>query len=130
MHHVLFAHNRLRNPRTTAGGAVPPVLTLYNSVVYNWSELPTHTGSERVKLQWLNNTYVPGPSTPGDVRGIGFQFQGDPGARIYARGNVIVDSPAATADNRLAISVVITLESDGRTWFAGCPAQSLVVIRR
>ena len=104
MHHVLFAHNRLRNPRTTAGDALPPVLTLYNSVVYNWSEYPTHTGSERVQLQWLHNTYVPGPSTPAKVRGIGFQFQGDPRSQIFARGNVIVGSPEATADNRLAIA--------------------------
>jgi hypothetical protein len=104
MHHVLFAHNRLRNPRTTAGNATPPVLTLYNSVVYNWSEYPTHTGSERVRLQWLNNTYVPGPSTPAEVRDIGFQFQGDPRSQIFARDNVIVGSPEATANNRLAIA--------------------------
>ena len=104
MHHVLFAHNRLRNPRTTAGNAMPPVLTLYNSVVYNWSEYPTHTGSERVRLQWLNNTYVPGPSTPAEVSEIGFQFQGDPRSQVFAAGNVIVDSPQATANNRLAIT--------------------------
>jgi large repetitive protein len=103
MHHMLFAHNRLRNPRTTAGADVPPVLTLYNNVVYNWSEYPTHTGSERVLLQWVNNTYVPGPDTPAAGRGIGFEFHGDPGARVFARGNVIAGSPAASADNRLAV---------------------------
>ena len=40
MHHMLYAHNRLRNPRTVAGAAVPPVLTLYNSIVYDWSGTP------------------------------------------------------------------------------------------
>ena len=103
MHHVLYAHNRLRNPRTTAGADIPPVLTLYNCVVYNWSEYATHTGSERVFLQWLGNMYVPGPDTPAAIRALGFQFHGDPGARVFARGNVFEDSPAATADNRLAV---------------------------
>lgn len=104
LHHVLYAHNRLRNPRTTAGSDTPPVLTMFNSVVYNWSEYPTHTGSERVFVQWVNNCYLPGPDTPADIRGIGFQFHGDPGARVFARGNLIEGSPAATADNRLAVS--------------------------
>lgn len=53
LHHVLYAHNRLRNPRTTGGDDVPPVLTLYNNVVYNWSENATHTA----KIEhYLNNT--------------------------------------------------------------------------
>lgn len=103
MHHMLYAHNRLRNPRTTAGAETPPVLTLYNSVVYNWSEYATHTGSERVFLQWIGNTYAPGPDTPADKRAISFEFHGDRGARVFARGNTIIGSPAATADNRLAV---------------------------
>ncbi len=104
MHHMLYAHNRLRNPRTTGGDDAPPVLTLFNSVVYNWSEYATHTGSERVLLNWLNNYYKPGPDTPADLRTRAFEFHGDPGARIFARGNFIHGSPAATADNKLAVS--------------------------
>ncbi|MBI3878647.1 MAG: hypothetical protein HY301_01095 [Verrucomicrobia bacterium] len=103
MHHMLYAHNRLRNPRTVGGDDVPPVLTLYNSVVYNWSEYPTHTGSQRVHLQWLNNFYKPGPDTPADARATGFQFHGDPAARVFASGNVMDGSPGATKDNRLAV---------------------------
>ena len=103
MHHMLYAHNRLRNPRTVGGADVPPVLTLYNSVVYDWSEYPTHTGSERVHLQWLNNFYKPGPSTPADVRGTGFQFHGDPLARVFPSGNIMDGEAKATADNRLAV---------------------------
>lgn len=103
MHHVLYAHNRLRNPRTTGGPDVPPVLNFYNNVVYDWSEYASHTGSERVLLNWINNYYRPGPSTPADIRGHMFEFHGDPGARIFAAGNMIDGSPDATADNRRAI---------------------------
>ncbi len=103
MHHTLYAHNRLRNPRTVGGADVPPVLTLYNSAVYDWSEYPTHTGSERVHLQWLNNYYKPGPSTPQEIRTSAFQFHGDPLARVFAEGNVIEGSDAGTKDNALAV---------------------------
>jgi hypothetical protein len=103
MHHVHYAHNRLRNPRTTGGADVPPVLTMFNCVVFNWSEYATHTGTERVHLNWLNNYYKPGPDTPGDIRARGFEFHGDPGARICASGNFFAGSPEATANNKLAV---------------------------
>lgn len=104
MHHMLYAHNRLRSPRTTGGEDVPPVLNCYNIVVYDWSEYASHTGSERVLLNWLNSYYKPGPSTPADVRTKMFEFHGDPGARIYAHGNVIEGFPAGTQNNKLAVS--------------------------
>jgi hypothetical protein len=104
MHHMLYAHNRLRNPRTTGGDDQPPVLTFYNNVIYNWSEYPTHTGSQRVHLQWLNNFYKHGPNTPRDKATIAFEFHGDPMARLFALGNVIDGSLPATADNRLAVA--------------------------
>src|SRR6185369_1764083 len=104
MHHMLYAHNRLRNPRTTAGGKLPAVLNMYNSVVYDWSEYASHTGSERVFLNWINNYYKPGPSTPPEIRTHAFEFHGDPGARLFARGNVIDGSPEATTNNRLAVA--------------------------
>lgn len=103
MHHMLYAHNRLRNPRTTGGDDVPPVLTMFNCVIYNWSEYATHTGSERVHLNWLNNYYRPGPDTPTNIRTHGFEFHGDPGARVFASGNFIRGAPAETTDNKLAI---------------------------
>lgn len=104
MHHMLYAHNRLRNPRTTGGTDLPPILTFYNNVVYDWSEHPSHTGSERVHLNWLNNYYKPGPDTPDGIRGVGFEFHGDPLVRVYATGNIIEGSAAATRDNKLAVS--------------------------
>lgn len=103
MHHTLYAHNRLRNPRMTGGDDVPAVLTFYNNAVYDWSEYATHTGSERVLFQWLNNCYKPGPNTAKDIAGIAFGFHGDPGARIYASGNLIEGSADATKNNALAI---------------------------
>jgi hypothetical protein len=110
LHHSLYAHNRLRNPRTTGGADEPAVLTFYNNIVYDWSEYPSHTGSERVLVNWLNNTYRPGPSTPAEMRGTMFIFMGDPGARIFARGNAIVGDEAATEDNRRAIAFNRKLE--------------------
>ena len=104
MHHMLYANNRLRNPRTTGGSDVPAVLTLFNSVVSNWSEYATHTGGERVHLNWVNNYYQPGPDTPAGIRGYAFDFHGDPEARVYAAGNHIQGTDAATNDNRLAVS--------------------------
>lgn len=103
MHHVLYAHNRLRNPRTTGGDEVPAVMTFYNNVVYNWLEFASHTGSERVHLNWLNSYYKAGPNTAAGVRAHMFEFHGDPGARIFARGNFIDGAPEATANNKLAI---------------------------
>ena len=103
MHHMLYANNRLRNPRTTGGADVPAVLTLFNSVVSNWSEFATHTGGERVHLNWLGNYYKPGTNTPANIRGTAFGFCGDPEARVYGSGNVIEGSEAATQDNRRAV---------------------------
>jgi hypothetical protein len=104
MHHMLYAHNRLRNPRLTGGDDVPAVLTMFNCVVYDWSEYATHTGSECVHFNWMNNTYKPGPSTPPEAAVPAFQFHGDPGARVYAHGNFIAASAEATANNKLAVT--------------------------
>lgn len=103
MHHMLYAHNRLRNPRLTGGDDVPAVLTMCNCVVYNWSEYATHTGSERVFFNWLNNTYKPGPDTPQEIATHGFEFHGDAGARVFAYGNDIRASAEASANNKLAV---------------------------
>jgi pectate lyase len=103
MHHVLYANNRLRNPRMTGGADVPAVLTLFNNVVANWSEYATHTGSERIHVNWLGNYYQPGPDTPAEIRGSAFGFHGDAEARVYPSGNVIQGSEASTQDNRRAV---------------------------
>jgi hypothetical protein len=104
MDHMLYAHNRLRNPRTTGGSAVPAELTFSNSVVYDWSEFASHTGSEIVRLYWLNNYYKPGPSTPADAARHFFSFEGDVGSRLYLAGNFLEGFPDATANNALAVA--------------------------
>ncbi len=103
MHHMLYAHNRLRNPRTTGEAELPAVLNFYNNVIYNWSEYASHTGSERVLLNWLNNYYKPGPDTPAAIAAHMFEFHGDPGARLFSSGNFIEGAPAASARNKLAV---------------------------
>ena len=110
MHHMLYASNRLRNPRMTGGADVPAVLNLFNNVVANWSEYATHTGSERIHLNWLNNYYKPGNDTPADIRHVAFGFHGDPEARAYASGNVIEGSETSTQDNRRAVDYARKLD--------------------
>lgn len=110
MHHMLYANNRLRNPRMTGGADVPAVLNLYNCVVANWSEYATHTGSERIHLNWLNNYYLPGRDTPADIRSVAFGFHGDPEARMFPSGNVIQGSDVSTQDNRRAVDYARKLD--------------------
>ena len=45
------------------------MLEFTNNVVYNPSEHFSHTGHEAVHLNWLNNYYKHGPSTPASLRG-------------------------------------------------------------
>jgi len=103
MHHMLYAHNRLRNPRITGGAMPPPVLTLFNSIIYDWSEYATHTGAEVVYVNLLGNFYKPGLSTPAEVRRAMFEFHGDPRCRLCASGNLVDGFAEGTKDNRLAV---------------------------
>jgi len=103
MHHMLYAHNRLRNPRTTGGAMPPPVLEFANSIVYDCSEYTSHTGSEAVYLNWLDNYYKPGPSTPPELRPVMFTFAHSPLSRMFAAGNWIEGSSAGNEDNWNAV---------------------------
>jgi len=102
-HHNLYAHNRLRNPRTTGGDRPFAVLEFRNNVVYNAAEYFSHTGGGPVFLNWLDNYYKSGPSTPASLRGEMFQFVHSRESRMYARGNIVDGVPAATADNWQAV---------------------------
>jgi hypothetical protein len=106
IHHSIYAHNRLRNPRTTGGGATPPLLDFRNNVIYDWKELASHTGSQAVSLNLVNNYYLDGPSTGidgHDAKGVIFTFMSDEPHRLYAAGNVVAGDEARTADNWSAI---------------------------
>jgi len=103
IHHTLYAHNRLRNPRTTGGSLPPPVLDFTNNVVYDCSEYTSHTGNEAVHVNWINNYYKAGPSTPAEMRPVMFTFRNSIENRMYAAGNVIVGFEAETRDNWRAV---------------------------
>lgn len=109
IHHTLYAHNRLRNARTTAGGRIPPVLDFRNNVIYDSKEATSHTGSQAVYCNWVNNYVKDGPSTgieafPEEVRQIIFAFHGSDKYRLYLAGNYVFGSPERTADNWKAVS--------------------------
>jgi len=106
IHHSICAHNRLRNPRTTAGGATPPELDFRNNVVYDWKEFASHTGSEAVHLNLVNSYYKPGPSTgieDAAAREAIFTFMSAGPHRLYAAGNVPEGDDARSRDNWAAV---------------------------
>jgi large repetitive protein len=102
-HHNLYAHNRLRNPRTTGGASPHAVLEFCNNVVYNASEHFSHTGHEPVHLNWVGNYYKYGPSTPTSLRGSMFEFEHSRDSRMWASGNFIFGFPEATQENWKAV---------------------------
>jgi hypothetical protein len=108
IHHTLYAHNRLRNARTTGGGDPPPNLDFRNNVIYDWKEYATHTGSEPVHLNLVNNYYREGPSTgieDASARGVIFTFMKDVPYKLFAAGNVVDGYADGSGDNWQAIRV-------------------------
>ncbi len=106
IHHTLYAQNRLRNARTTAGGDPPPELDFRNNVIYDAKELTTHTGSEPVHLNLVNNYYKNGPSTgveDASAKSVIFTFVKQQPYRLYAEGNHIEGNPGWSADNWQAV---------------------------
>jgi hypothetical protein len=108
IHHTLYAHNRLRNARTTGGGDPPPNLDFRNNVIYDWKEYATHTGSQPVNLNLVSNLYREGPSTgieDSDLRGAIFTFMKDVPYKLFASGNTLDGYPERTRDNWQAIRI-------------------------
>ena len=108
IHHTLYAHNRLRNARTTGGSDVPPNLDFRNNVIYDWKEYATHTGSQAVHLNLVNNYYREGPSTgieDATARGVIFTFMKDEPYKLFASGNAVDGYPERTRDNWQAIRI-------------------------
>lgn len=103
IHHSLYAHQGMRAPRVVAGGSPPAVMDFRNNVVYNCARYNGHTGKEVVYLNWIGNYYQAGPSTRPELREVMFTFFNNPKSRMYAEGNVITGSEAATRDNWLAV---------------------------
>jgi hypothetical protein len=108
IHHTLYAHNRLRSARTTGGGDPPPNLDFRNNVIYDWKEYSTHTGSEPVHLNLVNNYYREGPSTgmeDASARGVIFTFMKDVPYKLFASGNFVDGHFGSTRDNWQAIRI-------------------------
>ncbi|MFZ5830650.1 MAG: hypothetical protein ACOY3P_11210 [Planctomycetota bacterium] len=103
LHHTLYAHNRLRNPRAVSGDLPAAVLDFRNNVVYNASELFSHTGHGAIRANWVGNYYKGGPSTPAELQGEMFRFEHNPESRLYASGNFLFGSAEATNDNWRAV---------------------------
>jgi hypothetical protein len=113
IHHTVYAHNRLRNVRTTGGGERPPELDFRNNVIYDCKELTTHTGSQKVHLNLVGNYYKDGPSTGiegHDVKGVIFTFMSTPVSHLFAEGNHVEGYPDRTARNWTAVRFRKTLK--------------------
>lgn len=87
LHHNLYAHNDLRNPRLTDQGQAEFV----NNVVYNWNQMGSELSSASLVQpsfgNFIGNYYKPGPNHSGrsaiDIRnGI------HPDSRLYLKGNL------------------------------------------
>ena len=106
IHHSIYAHNRLRNARTTGGDDGPPILDFRNNVIYDAKELTSHTGSQAVHANWINNIVKDGPSTGiegHDVKGVLFTFLSAEPHKLHATGNWIQGYPDRSEDNWLAV---------------------------
>jgi hypothetical protein len=108
MHHVLYAHNRLRNPRTTAFNntvlADAPINDFRNSVIYDWKERASHTGNQLVRMNWINNYYKAGPSTFTSVTNAIFNMENNAGNKLHLDGNFLYGSAAKTSNNWQAVT--------------------------
>ena len=108
IHHSLYAHNRLRNARTTGGGDSPPNLDFRNNVIYDWKEYASQTGSQPVNLNLVNNYYREGPSTvieDSAMRGVIFTFMKDAPYKLFASGNTLDGYKEQTDDNWKAVRI-------------------------
>lgn len=112
-HHNLMAHHNSRTPRINGSNEndVFALVDYRNNVNYNWAKRNSFYGGEWMKTNGLgfaktnmvNNYFVPGPSTPGDLY-YAQPGQGDVGdAQWFLEGNVMVGSSAKTNDNWLGI---------------------------
>lgn len=114
-HHLLYAHHRRRCPQASRSKEVPtirPVLDFRNCVVYDCSDATSHTGNGGMYLNWINNYYKAGPSTPDRLRDVMFTFNKSDETRMFASGNYIHGSPAGTQDNWRAARFEKKLTSD------------------
>ena len=96
VHPNIYSTSRSRHP--TIGSGIPPgdpqsIVDFRNNVNYNWK---TGMNLGGVQLNVINNTFLPGPSTPDwDSRPMQIKDRETDKARGYAAGNVFQDMPGA-----------------------------------
>lgn len=96
LHHNLYAHNDLRNPRLSDQGQAEFV----NNVVYNWqqmgSELSSGSLGQPAFGNFIGNYYKPGPNHSG-VAAIDIRHGAHPDSRLYLKGNI---GPGRSSDSQ------------------------------
>lgn len=99
-HHNLLANHASRNPRFSSVDGTKWV-DFRNNVVYNWGYKTAYGGGHHAEINMVANYYKPGPAS--EHRRL-LDVSDDATGRYYVSGNIMEGDPAASADNRLAVS--------------------------
>lgn len=113
IHHCLFAHNADRSPKLQGGR-----YDVVNNVIYNWSLHNATKVGEGARVNFINNTFIPGPQSAPTQACI---LPEDPGkgTQIYLEGNVGPFTPGGVEDQWLNVTFYEPI--DGR-WIKHRPA--------
>lgn len=101
LYHTLYAHNNRRSPHVgNYTGDDVPTMDFRSNVIYDWQDFASHTnGGVPFKMNWVGNTYKPGPSTPMGTQSIFFTFDNpSTGSRLHQSDNWIGGSAAGTSN--------------------------------
>ncbi|MFO1021576.1 MAG: hypothetical protein U0903_12900 [Planctomycetales bacterium] len=98
LHHNLFASSRERHPTLGGSPRTNPqaIADFRNNVIYNLSGA-TNLGNCRINF--IGNTYIPGPDTPANNRPINSKFENKGSLKVFITGNEFMDQPEFTAEN-------------------------------
>lgn len=87
-HHNLYAHNNSRNPRPGTYGEPAILFDFRNNVIYNWGDRAGYSAADSVRMNYVGNFLLAGPSSKN--RRCGFQV-GGAGTEIYQQDSVLLD---------------------------------------
>lgn len=90
IHHSLFAHNMMRNPRIKMSQ-----MDFRNNVVYDWTECGTAYFTDGTRFNFVNNIFLKGPATPNCNTVLGM----DGTTKTYLSGNYTPQCPTGCSDN-------------------------------
>jgi len=98
IHHCLFAHNADRSPRVQGG-----LYDVVNNVVYNWSHHNAAKFGEGARVNFVNNTFVPGPQSTAD-QGCILPEDPDKGTKVHLAGNIGPFTPTGAEEQWLNVT--------------------------